>query len=69
MGERGASSVKANCSPIDWNDSVELREVRVFFFFFSFSCRGLKHSQDQVEIPCFYTTERLFSRLLRSSLS
>lgn len=31
MGERGVSSVKANCSPIEWNDSEELREV--FFFF------------------------------------
>lgn len=40
MGERGASSVKANCSPIDWNDSVELREVRVFFFSFLFPAGG-----------------------------
>lgn len=65
MGERGVSSVKANCSPIEWNDSEELQEVGFFFF----PCKRLKHLRDQVEIPCFYTTERLFFQLFRSSLS
>lgn len=64
MGEWGVSSVKANCSPIEWNDSEELQEVRSFFF-----CRRLKHLGDQVEIPCFYTIKRLFFQLFRSSLN
>lgn len=29
-GEEGVSSVKANCSPIEWNDSEELVEVGSF---------------------------------------
>lgn len=33
-GVQGVSSVKANCSPIEWNDSEELVEVR------SFLCAG-----------------------------
>lgn len=50
------SSVKANCSLIEWNDSEELGEVG------SFVCRRLKHLSDRVEIPprstpsvCFYS--------------
>lgn len=56
-GEQGVSSVKANCSPIEWNDSEELVEVG------SFVCKRLKHLSDRVEIPpvfllrsvCFYS--------------
>lgn len=46
-GEQGASSVKANCSPIEWNDSEELVEVG------SFVCMRLKHLSDRVEFPPF----------------
>lgn len=56
-GEQGVSSVKANCSPIEWNDSEELVEVG------SFVCERLNHLRDGVEIPrfvvlwsiCFYS--------------
>lgn len=39
-GEQGGSSVKANCSPIEWNDSEELVEVGSFVF------KQLKHLSD-----------------------
>lgn len=61
-GEQGVSSVKANCSPIEWNDSEELVEVG------SFVCRRLKHLSDRVEIPRFHTPECLFLQLFRLSL-
>ncbi len=51
MGEQGVSLVKANCCPIEWNDSEELLEVG------SFVCKWLKHLSDRVEIPHFYTPE------------
>lgn len=63
MGEQGVSSVKANCSPIEWNDSEELVEVG------SFECKRLKHLGDWVEIPHFYTPECLFLQLFRPSSS
>lgn len=37
---QGVSLVKANCSPIEWNDSEELVEVG------SCGCGQLKHSSD-----------------------
>lgn len=40
MGEQGVSSVKANCPPIEWNDSEELVEVG------SFVCKRLKGLSD-----------------------
>lgn len=60
--EQGVSLVKANCSPIEWNDSEELVEVE------SFVCKQLKHLSDRIEIPCFYTPECLFLQLFRSNL-
>lgn len=61
-GEQGVSSVKAICSPIEWNDSEELVEVE------SFVCKQLKHLSDRVEIPRFSTPKCLFLQLFSSSL-
>lgn len=66
-GEKGVSAVKANCSPIEWNDSEELVEVG------SFVSKRLKRLSDRVEIlPIFstvFTAIRIQQSLSSLSLS
>ena len=65
-GVQGVSSVKANCSPIEWNDSEELVEVGSFLCADSWNI-WVMELKSSVSVPssicfCIYSNNRLSNR-------